>query len=65
MGGRTARKERRKMSILEELPGSKRSRSAQALDKNCEGESAHLFQKMFQLLKIKDRMVVEGLWFGE
>jgi len=26
---------------------------------------AHLFQKMFQLLEIKDKMVVEGLWFGE
>jgi len=39
MGGRTAKKERRKISILEGLLGCKRSRSTRVLDKNWEGDS--------------------------
>jgi len=37
VGGRTARKKRRNMFTLDELPECNRSRSAQALDKNCDG----------------------------
>jgi len=39
VGGSTARKERRKMSSFDELPGCSCSRSSQALMMNSEGDS--------------------------
>ena len=39
VGGRTAKKERRRISIFAVLPGCKSSRSERALLRNCEGDS--------------------------
>ena len=41
VGGRTARKKRCNMSTLDEIPECNPSRSAQALDKNCDGNCDH------------------------